>query len=66
MGGYSKAETLGIKMQMQQKYDDELKRITNMVHTISSSIYFIKFVSIYLFKVKHINTLLDFTENLKV
>ncbi|KAG5047710.1 hypothetical protein JHK82_017070 [Glycine max] len=33
MGGYSKAETLGIKMQMQQKYDDELKRITNMVES---------------------------------
>ncbi|KAK7401382.1 hypothetical protein VNO78_12811 [Psophocarpus tetragonolobus] len=29
--GYSKVEMLEIKMQMQQQYEDELKRITNMV-----------------------------------
>ncbi|RDX85798.1 Immune-associated nucleotide-binding protein 9, partial [Mucuna pruriens] len=42
--GHSRAEMLGIKMQMQQKYDDELKRITNMVHAISPNNYFRIFI----------------------
>ena len=32
--GYSKEEMFEIKMQMQQKYDDELKRMINMVYFI--------------------------------
>nr|KYP46822.1 Protein AIG1 [Cajanus cajan] len=32
--GYSKEEISEIKRQMQQKYDEELNRITNMVHVI--------------------------------
>ncbi|CAJ1958717.1 unnamed protein product [Sphenostylis stenocarpa] len=31
--GYSKAEMAGIKMHMQQQYDDDLKRMTNMVES---------------------------------
>ncbi|CAJ1958581.1 unnamed protein product [Sphenostylis stenocarpa] len=33
MEGFSKAETFGIKMQLQKKYEDELKRMTDMVES---------------------------------
>jgi len=47
-----KAETLGIKMQLQKRYDDELKRMTNMVHH-----YYTLYLLVYL-KVKHMITFL--------
>jgi len=30
--GYTKAEMVEIKMQMQQQYEDEIKRMSTMVH----------------------------------
>jgi len=41
LGGYSKAE---IKMQLQQKYDEEIKRMTDMVNIFILFISYIWFL----------------------
>ena len=42
--GYSKGEILEFKKQMQQTYDEQLKRITEMVPFLSIFFYIIHFI----------------------